>query len=196
MINSTLTAMFWDRVETSPDVDAQLVKRAGRWQRLTWRDVGTVVRELALGLLALGRRPGDAVAVLAASRAEWVQADFATLTAGCVTVPIYATYTPEQIAHILNDSDVRTVFVENPVLLAAVAAVRAKLSRLDTIVVIEGHEGQESGVLSWENLRRLGRGQAARLESVLAGRVASLRAIPRRPGQLGIAPGAPRCRTS
>ena len=55
MINSTLTAMFWDRVETSPDVDAQLVKRAGRWQRLTWRDVGTVVRELALGLLALGR---------------------------------------------------------------------------------------------------------------------------------------------
>lgn len=37
----TLTGLFWERVGTCPDIDAQLVKRDARWQRLTWRDVET-----------------------------------------------------------------------------------------------------------------------------------------------------------
>ena len=45
------------------------------------------MREVALGLLALGREKGDAVALLSSSRAEWVQADFAIFSAGCVTRP-------------------------------------------------------------------------------------------------------------
>lgn len=70
-----------------------------------------VVRELAVGLLALGCRPGESVAILAASRAEWVQADFAILSAGCTTVPLYPTSTPPQIADILRECETRTVIV-------------------------------------------------------------------------------------
>lgn len=124
----TLTALFWDRAETSLDVDAELVKRDGHWERLAWRDVGTIVRELALGLLALGRRPGDAVAILSASRAEWVPADFAILSAQGVTIPIYATYAPEQIAYILDNAAARTVVVENAAQLAAAPAPPMALS--------------------------------------------------------------------
>lgn len=171
----TLTALFWDRVETSPDLDAELVKRDGRWQALAWRDVGTIVRELALGLLALGRRPGDAVAILAASRAEWVHADFAILSTQGVTIPIYATYAPEQIAYILDNAAARTVIVENAAQLAAVRAAPMKLTSLDTIIVIEGVPRREPGVLSWDDVRQLGRRHAARLESTLADRVASIR---------------------
>ena len=70
----------------------------------TWREVGDAVREVALGLIALGRQKGDAVAILSASRGEWVQADFAILSAGCVTVPIYPTYPPDLIAFVAECS--------------------------------------------------------------------------------------------
>jgi long-chain acyl-CoA synthetase len=66
--------MFWNRLEHSPDAVAHLVKRQGHWQPLTWTVVGEAVRALALGLLALGRAPGDAIALLSSTRAEWVQA--------------------------------------------------------------------------------------------------------------------------
>ena len=85
------------------------------------------MRELAAGLLALGRRKGDAVGILSASRAEWVQADFAIFSAGCVTIPIYPTYPPDLIQYIVNDAGVKTLFVEDPGQLAKVLEVQGKM---------------------------------------------------------------------
>ena len=105
MAGDTLARMFWSRVEQSGDRPAQQFKqrrsldhasRGARSERS--------VREVALGLIALGREKGDAVALLSASRAEWVQADFAIFSAGCITVPIYPSYPPDLIAYVVNDS--------------------------------------------------------------------------------------------
>src|SRR2546422_11448136 len=101
--------MFWDRVEKSGGGPPQMFKRQGAWTTLTWREVGEIVREVALGLIALGRQKGDRVALLSTSRAEWVQADFAIFTAGCVTVPVYPTYPPDLIAYVVNDSEAKTL---------------------------------------------------------------------------------------
>ena len=94
-MDDTLARMFWSRVEKSGAAPAQQFKGGGQWQTLTWREIGEIVREVALGLLAVGRQKGDAVALLSASRAEWVQADFAIFSAGCTTIPVYPSYTPE-----------------------------------------------------------------------------------------------------
>ncbi|HYS93084.1 MAG TPA: AMP-binding protein, partial [Candidatus Acidoferrales bacterium] len=80
MPDSTLPRMFWNRVEKSSARPAQQFKYRGAWRTLTWREVGEAVRELSAGLVALGRRPGEAVGILSASRAEWVQADFAAFS--------------------------------------------------------------------------------------------------------------------
>ncbi len=175
MADDTLARMFWNRVEKGGDRPAQEFKRAGRWETFTWRQYGEVVRELTLGLVAVGRKKGDAVALLSQSRAEWMQADFAILSAGCVTVPIYPTYTPEQIAYIVNDSESRTLIVEDPGQLAKALEVRGKMDRLEQIVVIQGYEGHESSVLTWDKLRQLGRENAEKLKSAIADRVASVR---------------------
>ncbi|MFQ5898890.1 MAG: AMP-dependent synthetase/ligase [Candidatus Methylomirabilia bacterium] len=175
MAEDTLARMFWNRVEKGGERPAQMLKRGGQWQNLTWAQVGESVRELALGLLQLGRKKGEAVGLLSTSRAEWVQADFAIFSAGCVTVPIYPTYTPEQIAYIVNDSEAKTLIVENPEQLAKTLEVRSKMQGLEQIVVIQEYEGQEPSVLTWEQLRRLGKEHAERLKGVLAERVASVR---------------------
>src|SRR5438093_6882128 len=152
-----------------------MFKRHGAWTTLTWREVGEIVRELALGLIALDRQPGDAVALLSNSRAEWVQADFAIFSAGCVTVPVYPTYPPDLIAYVVNDSGARTIIVEDPVQLAKVLEARDRMPALEQIVVITGYDAAQPPkmVMTWETLRRLGRDSVNAHQRTLAERVAA-----------------------
>jgi long-chain acyl-CoA synthetase len=154
-----------------------MFKLDGSWRTLTWREVGEIVEEIALGLLALGRGAGDAVALLSASRAEWVQADMAILTTGCVTVPVYPTYPPDLVAYVVDDSHARTLVVEDAVQLAKALEARGKMPGLEQIVVIAGYETSEPAgdVLGWEQLRRLGREHRERLRGELAERLAATR---------------------
>jgi len=179
MAADTLARMFWEQVERSGDRPAQQFKHGAGWTTITWREVGETVRELALGLLALGRAKGDSVALLSSSRAEWVQADFAIFTAGCVTVPVYPSYPPDLIAYIVNDSGARTIIVEDPAQLAKVLQAREKTPNLEHIIVISDYDAPQPPkmVMTWESLRRLGRENAGTgaLGSPLAERVASTR---------------------
>jgi len=173
----TLARMFWDRVERSGDRPAHQFKQNADWKTITWREVGDVVREVAIGLLALGRGTGDAVALLSTSRAEWVQADFAIFSAGCVTVPVYPTYPPDLIAYVVNDSGAKTIIVEDPGQLSKVLEARDKTPGLEQIVVITGYDAPQPPkiVMTWETLRRLGRDSVDAHRSTLAERVASTR---------------------
>jgi long-chain acyl-CoA synthetase len=176
MAHGTLASMFWNRVERDGDRAAQRYKANGTWHTLNWRQVGEVVRELATGLLVLGRRNEDAVGILSASRAEWVQADFAIFSAGCRTIPIYPTYPPDLIQYLVNDAGVKTLFVEDAGQLAKVLEVQGKMDALEQIVVMQGYEGEASPrIMTWDELRRLGRDNVERMKSDLAGRVAEVR---------------------
>jgi long-chain acyl-CoA synthetase len=173
MAEDTLAKLFWSRVERSGDRPAQQFKQGGAWQTRTWREVGDTVRELALGLIALGRAKGDSVALLSASRAEWVQADFAIFSAGCITVPVYPSYPSDLVAYVINDSGARTVFVEDAAQLAKVLEARAEMPRLEHIVVMSGYDAPQppTSVMTWETLRRAGRDGSEAHKSTLAERV-------------------------
>ena len=175
MADDTLARLFWSRVERTPDRPAHQFKRDGSWQTITWREVGEIVREIATGLIALGREKGDTVAILSQSRGEWVQADFAIFSAGCVTVPIYPTYPPDLIAYVVNDSQARTLIVEDPGQLAKVLEARPKMEQLENIVMMSGYDVPKPPemIRTWATLRRLGRDHADAHRSTLAERVAA-----------------------
>src|SRR3990172_8947008 len=177
MATDTLARMFWDRVEKSAARPAQSFKQGAGWKTITWREVGDVVREVALGLIALGRQKGERIALLSASRAEWVQADFAIFSAGCVTVPVYPSYPPDLIAYVVNDSEAKTLIVEDPSQLAKVLEAQAQIPQLEHIVVMSGYDAPQppKKVMTWATLRRLGRESEAAHKSTLADRVASTR---------------------
>src|SRR3972149_3851678 len=103
-------------------------------------------------------------------RAGGGEAAFAIFSAGCTTIPVYPSYTPEQLAYIGGDSGAKTLIVEDPAQLAKALEARGKMDTLEQIVVIQGYEGRERSVHTWEELRRLGRDNAERLKSLLAGR--------------------------
>jgi long-chain acyl-CoA synthetase len=172
MADDTLARMFWARVERSGPRPAQQFKHGGAWQTRSWTEVGESVRAVALGLLALGRQRGEAVGILAASRPEWVQADFAIFSAGCRTIPIYPTYPPDLIQYLVNDAEIKTLIVEDPAQLAKVHAVHAEMPGLEHVVVIQGYDATLPGVLTWQALQQRGRDDEERWKSELAGRVA------------------------
>jgi long-chain acyl-CoA synthetase len=175
MADDTLAKLFWSRVERSGDRPAQQFKQGGAWQTRTWREVGEVAREIALGLIALGRQKGETVALLSASRSEWVQADFAIFSAGCITVPVYPSYPPDLVAYVIKDSGARTVFVEDAGQLAKVLEARDRIPQLEQIVVMSGYDAPQppKSVMTWQTLRRLGRDNVEAHKSTLAERVAS-----------------------
>jgi long-chain acyl-CoA synthetase len=104
------------------------------------------IRDLSLGLAAVGIARGDRVALLSESRPEWLQADFASLALGAVTVPIYPTLSTEQVAFILRDSGARAVIISNAAQLAKVRAAATGLPALEVIVLMDGEApAAESG---------------------------------------------------
>ena len=95
------------------DGTALLYKRGDDWIEASYEDLGRGVREIARGLIARGIEPGDRVAILSETRAEWTLADFGALCAAAVVVPIYHTASAEEACHVLSDSGARLVFCEN-----------------------------------------------------------------------------------
>ena len=113
----------------------------GKIEARSAREFLDQIRDLGLGLASLGMRAGDRVALLSESRPEWLVADFAILTAGAVTVPIYPTLSAEQVGFILRDSGASLAIVSNRTQLAKIIAMAPTLPALRTAVLIEGIEG-------------------------------------------------------
>jgi long-chain acyl-CoA synthetase len=136
--------------------DQLLYKEHGLWKAISSVDLAERIRSLALGLRALGIRPGDRVAVLSENRPEWTATDYAVLSAGGVTVPIYPTVLPEQVEHILRDSGARMVFVSTGDQLAKVQAVRARLPELREVGVFDAPVPLPQAIRPWGEVVAIG----------------------------------------
>ncbi|TLP76930.1 long-chain fatty acid--CoA ligase [Nesterenkonia sphaerica] len=84
---------------------------SGGWLDVTVASFLTQVRKVAKGLMGLGLRPGDTVAVMAGTSYSWAVVDQAIWFAGGVSVPIYETSSAHQIAHLLASSEARLVLI-------------------------------------------------------------------------------------
>jgi long-chain acyl-CoA synthetase len=135
-------------------------KKLGLWRAWTWNESATAVREIALGLAALGLQPGERASILANTRLEWMLADLGVLCAGGVSNGIYPTDSPVQVEYLCSDSDTRVIFVEDEEQLDKVLDVRGRLPGLSKIVVfdMEGlHRFDDPMVISLDVLRSMGR---------------------------------------
>ena len=110
----TNTADLVIRQATKPSNPALFAVKGvtGEWGDIRATEFRRQVEDIAKGLIASDVQPGDRVAIMARTRYEWSLADFAIWFAGAVSVPIYETSSPAQVAWILGDSGAVGVFVE------------------------------------------------------------------------------------
>ena len=171
---SSIPQVFFERAAQRGGKTAHMVKRDGAWQEISWQELRDIVRHVAKGLLTLDLQAGDRVAILSDSRAEWVQCDLGIMAAAGITVPIYASSTPDQAAYILQNSGAAAMFIDTSAQLDKILAVRDQVPTLKHIVMMaDDPPSADDSILTLADLTQRGRA-AADQEAVLEARLQGL----------------------
>jgi len=111
MSRDHLAFMIRESASRFADKAAMHAKEGGVWRSISYRELDEEVRDVAKALIAAGIGERDTVGIFAHNRPEWAIADFAILSVGAVSVPIYATNTASQAQYIVEDAELKLLFV-------------------------------------------------------------------------------------
>lgn len=110
-------------------------KEFGIWQEITWRQYLEHVQACAGGLLALGMRRGDVVALVGDNRPELYYLAMATQALGGVSCGMYQDTLAEQLAELVDFADARFVFCEDQEQVDKILAMEDRLPKVERVVV-------------------------------------------------------------
>ena len=153
----TLCDVFFHNIEHLERPDLLMAKRGGAWKTWSTGQVAELVEDLSCGLMGLGLKPGDKVALISEDRPEWLIADYAILTAGAATVPPYATLNAQETAYIVNDCDANIAIVSNFDQAAKLISQRGTLPNLRDIIIMDPPPEANGGLLTWDEVLKRGR---------------------------------------
>ncbi|WP_411078988.1 AMP-dependent synthetase/ligase [Streptomyces sp. cmx-18-6] len=154
----SVAALFIDRVAATPEREAYrypVPSASGEgpddWKSLTWGQAAKRVYAIAAGLIALGVRPEERVALSSATRVEWILIDLGVMCAGAATTTVYPSTNAEESAFILADSESRILVAEDAEQLAKARERRTELPDLAHVIVIDpaGVEPAEGDPDGW-----------------------------------------------
>lgn len=109
-------------------------KEFGIWQTVTWADYLRHVRDFCLGLVRLGFKAGDKVAVIGDNRPEWIYAELAAQAAGGVSVGIYQDSLAREVSYVIDHSDSRFVVVEDQEQVDKLLEIKAELPKVERVI--------------------------------------------------------------
>ena len=163
VLGKTLPELLDEAVERYPNPTAfNQPKEGGGWTTLSNAAFRDAADEVALGLLASGLERGDHVAFFMDSDMYFALADFGTLIAGIVNVPLYTTYAPENLVYVTTHGEAKAMFVSNREMLENFAGWADQVSDVTLVILAEGSGegvGLPEGVrlLTLDDLREEGR---------------------------------------
>lgn len=176
---ATIVTRVRERARRDPGAVAMRHKDLGIWQEVTWGAYWTQVELVAHALLALGVEPGDRVAVHAENRPEWLYADLGTVAVRAVTVGLYPTNPPAEVAYLLADSGAKILIAEDQEQVDKALSVLDECPELRRVVYLEprGIRGRydDDVLMSWPELLALGAGHRAAHPGAVARRMEEAR---------------------
>lgn len=156
-----------NQLEKYPKPDALAGKpHGGSYQPLSTQQVQDQANLVSLGLLALGLKKDDKVAIISMNRPEWLLADFGIAQIGATSVPMYPSITVEDYKYIFTDAGVQAVFVADKKLFEKVTeAIQDLAIKPENVFTFDKIEGARY----FSELLELGKqGNAADLEPLKA----------------------------
>lgn len=135
-------------------------KDLGIWIPYSWGDSFEQVRQLCLGLIALGLNRGDKVCIIGDNDPEYFWAQLAIQAAGGVAVGIFTDSTPKEIEFVVNHSDSVMVFAKDQEQCDKLLEIEEEVSQVLKVIYWDekglwGYEG--SWMASYENIQEIGR---------------------------------------
>ena len=137
--------------------DLLAAKENGEWRKYSAKEVRSMVDQLTVGLLDLGVGYGDGTAegrdkigILSKNRPEWLIVDLAVQQSGGVLTPFYPTIHINELEYVLNDAQVKFIFVNDGVEFEKVTSIMDRVPSLQGIYTFE----KTDGAPHWKELCR------------------------------------------
>lgn len=147
-------------------------QKQGKWCDMQWSIFQQEIDNISLALIAQGIEIQDKIGIFAHNMPRWSIADFGAMQARVVTVPIYATNTPSQVEYIINDADIRILFVGEQAQMDCAIQIANNCTQLIKIVAMKSSINLHNHPLAchWENFIQVDKNMV-----VLEARLASKR---------------------
>jgi len=150
-------------------------RRGDKWEDITWNQYRKDVRYVANGLISLGLQKGDKISILGINSYEWVVSDYASMSCGAVSVPLYVTASAEQLEYVADHSESKILVVQNRELLDKVSYFLVKLDKLEKIIMMRPTETDNPDILQFEEVKERGRDYAKEYPEELDDRIKELK---------------------
>ncbi len=112
-INSHMSVLIHDLAKHYGDREMLVYQDFGgkEWKSLSWNQVSQTVKQVSNALLNLGVKVGENIGVFSQNSVQYLECDFGAWGIRAVTIPFYATSSEQQIQFIINDANIRILFV-------------------------------------------------------------------------------------
>lgn len=144
--------------------NALAAKENGKWVTYSTKQFIDSANDLSYGLLGLGLQPQEKIAIISNNRPEWNFTDFAIQQSGAISVPIYPTISEGDLQFILNDAQVKYIFISSVEIYNKVKVARQKADCVKEVYSFNRIEG----VKHWSELVEAGKKspKAAEVEAI------------------------------
>ena len=131
---STLPKLLQRNAEQDPRGPGIREKSRGVWQTLTWTGYRDQMRDLALGLAAIGFARGDKLSVVGDNRPQLYIAQLAAQLLGGVSVPVYQDSIASELVYVLNHAETSIIVAEDQEQVDKALSLKDKLPRLRWVI--------------------------------------------------------------
>ena len=179
LYGKSVPQLFLERAAARPDAVALRYKDFGLYQEVTWRKYREEVEAFALGLISLGVKPSDRIAIMGDPCFEYFVADMAGLVVGAITYGIYTTCSANEVRHQLENAEARIFIAENQEYVDKVLELKNLSTELRHIIVADMRAMflyNDQRILSFATVQELGRKLYARQPQLFERRVKSVKA--------------------
>ncbi len=128
--NVRLFDIPYRQLEKFPTENMFVTKRNDEWQGISTQEFLDEVNRCSKGLVSMGVKPGDKIALVSPNRVEWNIMDIAIQQTGAIVVPVYPNISEHDYVYIFNDAGISYAFVGGEELYERIHSVRPKMEKL------------------------------------------------------------------
>jgi long-chain acyl-CoA synthetase len=142
-------------------------KANGVWETYSTAQVIEITDSIALGLLALGLKKGDAIGLISENAVEWAFADHGIQKMGGIVIPLYPTSSKEDLAYILNHCEAKLCFCQSEDLYDKIKSCQPEVPSLQHLYTFREVKGAKNYKELKENVTAEGRNQLTAIQETI-----------------------------
>lgn len=155
----TIPALFLERCARTPDRVAFKYKERGLYKEVTWQEYLNQVENLCLGLMRLGLKRKDRIAIMGDPCPEWIYADIASQSLGAISYGIYSTTSVSETKWMTENGGAKFFVAQNQEFVDKILPVADELPDLEKIIVVDTSAMfmyEDSRIISIKDIQEIG----------------------------------------